>query len=131
MEIRTETRNWMNEDRTLKNLSLNVEALLCYLGGWISEIVLLVLEQKNRFIRFHALTINHCLRRSVIAEVVLGKIPVIRNGFSCVDRITGFTLWIILMVKAVNGELFKMPWAGDLAERLTNNSMGQPSPRGR
>jgi uncharacterized membrane protein len=26
-------------------------------------------------------------------------------------------LWIILMIKAYQGEKFKLPWAGDMAEK--------------
>ena len=36
-------------------LEPNVAGLLCYLGGWITGIIFLVIEQKSRFVRFHAL----------------------------------------------------------------------------
>jgi len=33
------------------------------------------------------------------------------------------SLWIVLMVKAYNGERFKVPWAGDIAERMVTGTI--------
>jgi uncharacterized membrane protein len=114
-----------NEERSLKDLSPGVEALLCYVGGWISGIVFLVLEQKNRTIRFHALQSIVVFGILSVAIAVFGAVPLIGGGFASALGIVVFILWIILMVKALNGEYFKMPWAGELAERLTNESFSQ------
>jgi uncharacterized membrane protein len=121
-----------NEERTIKGLAPNVAALLCYVGGWISGIVFLVLEQKNRTIRFHALQSIIVFGILATAIAVFGGIPVAGAGFSAILGITAFIIWIILMVKAVNGEYFKIPWAGDLAEKFANESFSQtprPEPR--
>ncbi len=115
-----------SEDRTLRDLTPNVAGLLCYVAGWVSGIVFLVLEQKNRFIRFHAIQSIIVFGILTLASAVLGRVPVMGGFFNAALGVTGFVLWIILMVKAVNGEVFKMPWAGDLAERLTNDSMNTP-----
>ncbi len=125
--MRTGDNSYASQERTLKDLSPNVAALLCYVGGWISGIVFLVLEQKNRFVRFHALQSIIVFGALTLASAVLGHLPVMGTFFSVVIGISGFILWIILMVKAVNGELFKMPWAGNLAERLANESI-PPAP---
>ena len=37
------------------DLEPNVAGLLCYVGGWISGVIFLLLEQKNKFVRFHAI----------------------------------------------------------------------------
>jgi len=39
---------------TSTGLSPNVAGLLCYVAGWITGIIFLVLEQRNKFVRFHA-----------------------------------------------------------------------------
>jgi uncharacterized membrane protein len=122
MEMRAEKSNTANSERSLKDLSPNVAALLCYVAGWISGIVFLVLEQKNRYVRFHALQSIIVFGTLTLASAVLGRIPVAGTGFSVIIGITWFILWIIMMVKAVNGEMFKLPWAGNLAERLANDS---------
>ncbi len=129
MENRANETSRSNEDRTLKDLTPNVAGLLCYVAGWISGIVFLVLEQKNRFVRFHALQSIIVFGILTVASFFFGHLPVVGTGFSCIFGITGFVLWIILMVKAVQGEYFKLPWAGDLAERLTRESMRPVAPQ--
>jgi len=113
-----------SEDRTLKDLSPYVAGLLCYVAGWISGIVFLVIEQKNRFVRFHALQSIIVFGTFFVAGAILGRIPFFGTGFSIIIGITAFVFWIVLMIKALNGEYFKMPWAGNLAERLTTESLG-------
>ena len=126
MEIRTENQRPAPES-TLKDITPNVAALLCYVGGWISGIIFLVLEQKNRFVRFHALQSIIVFGSLTLAGAVLGSIPLVGDGFRWAIFIAGFILWIILMVKAVGGEYFQMPWAGNLADRLANESLGKPA----
>jgi uncharacterized membrane protein len=125
MAASAENRHNMTQNRTLNKLSPQVAAMLSYIGGWVSGIVILVLEQKNRFVRFHALQSIIVFGALSLAEIVLGSIPIIGGGFHWLIFVIGFILWIVLVVKALNGEVYKMPWAGDLAERLANESTGQ------
>ena len=117
-----------NQDRTLKDLTPNTAALLCYVGGWISGIVFLVLEQKNRFVRFHAMQSIILFGSLTVANIILGQIPFIGKGFSAVILIIGAIFWIILMIKAYDGESYKVAWAGNLAEKLVNDTDGMPKP---
>jgi uncharacterized membrane protein len=41
--------------KTSTGLEENVAGLLCYLFGWVSGLVFLLLETENRFVRFHAI----------------------------------------------------------------------------
>ena len=125
MEMRAANQGQYSTERTLKDLAPNVAALLCYVGGWISGIVFLVLEQKNHYIRFHALQSIIVFGTLTVAGVVLGSIPVAGFGFHWAITIIGFIFWIVLMVKAYNGDYYKMPWAGNFAERLATESLGQ------
>jgi uncharacterized membrane protein len=129
MAMNAEERNRFTEDRVLKDLTPNVAAVLCYVVGWVSGIVFLVLEQKNRFIRFHALQSIIVFGTLTVAGAILGAIPVIGAGMHWAIFVFGFVLWLILIIKAANGELFKMPWAGNLSERLTSQPAGQATPQ--
>ena len=61
--------------KTSLDLDESVEGLLCYIVGWITGIVFLVLEKENRFVRFHAMqSVLTFLPLSVLAWV-LGWIP--------------------------------------------------------
>ena len=90
-------------------LEPKVAGLLCYLVGILSGIIFYLIEKENKFVRFHAL-------QSIIvfgALIVLSFIPLIQ----IIVPIAGAILWILLMVKAVQGNFFKLPLAGDLAEK--------------
>lgn len=117
--------NSQNEERSLKELTPKVEALLCYVAGWISGVVFLVLEQKSRTIRFHALQSIIVFGILTAVITVFRAIPIVGGGFAGALGLLAFILWIILIVKAANGEYLKIPWAGDMAERLTNESFSQ------
>ena len=127
MENRIEQKiSQSSEERTLKDLSVNVAALLCYVGGWISGIVFLVLEQKNRFIRFHALQSIIVFGTLTLASAILGHIPFVGLAFAWTIGVLGFALWLTLIINANAGKVFKLPWAGDLAEKLSLDRTGQP-----
>ena len=40
---------------TALGMTENLEALLCYALGWVTGLTFLLLEQKNTFVRFHAM----------------------------------------------------------------------------
>ena len=129
MVMPAEDRTRSHEERTLKDLSPNVSALLCYVAGWVSGIVFLVLEQKNYFVRFHALQSIIVFGTLTAASLFLGALPVVGVGFHWAIGVAWFILLIILIVKAASGEAYKMPWAGNLAERLASESMRQSAPQ--
>jgi uncharacterized membrane protein len=108
--------------RSSTGLAPNVAALLCYVAWWITGIVFFVLEQKNRFVRFHAAQSIVAFGTITVAGVLLGLIPVVGYVFSSIIWIIGFIVWIIMMVKAANGEWYKLPWAGDVAEQIIASS---------
>jgi len=107
---------------TSTGLAPNVAALLCYVAGWITGIIFLVLEQKNKFVRFHAAQSIIAFGTVTVAGVLLGLIPLVGGVFSAIVGIIGFIVWIIMMVRASNGEWYKLPWAGDVAEQMSASS---------
>jgi uncharacterized membrane protein len=109
-------------------LEPNVAGLLCYLGGWITGIVFLVIEQKSRFIRFHALQSIVTFGALTFASILLNWIPYAGGFFSAVIGILAFVLWILLMIKAYQGELYKVPVAGQVAEVILPSSLRREKP---
>jgi len=103
--------------KTSMNLEENVAGLLCYVVGWITGIVFLVLEKENTFVRFHALqSILTFLPLSVIAWL-LGWIPFVGWALGALVSILMLILWLILMYKAYQGERYKLPLVGEIAEK--------------
>ena len=104
-------------EKTSTGLAENVAGLLCYVLGWISGIVFLLIEPENKFVRFHAIQSIVVFGILNLAGIILGWIPVIGSVFAWIFSIVGFILWIVLMVKAVQGSKYKLPWAGGFAEK--------------
>ncbi len=104
-------------EKSSTGLDENVAGLLCYVLGWVSGLVFFLLEQENKFVRFHAIQSILVFGTITVASIVLGWIPFIGVVFSVLIGVLGFALWIILMIKAYQGVKFKLPWSGNLAEK--------------
>lgn len=104
----------------------NVAGLLCYVLGWVTGIIFLLID-KRPFVKFHA-------AQSI---VVFGGLTVLRIGLAFMGGMTGgiigwgaygmlslilglltLVLWVLLMVKAYQHELFKVPIAAPIAEGI-------------
>lgn len=106
--------------KTSTGLDENVAGLLCYVLGWISGLVFFLIEKENKFVRFHALQSIIAFGVLTLAGIVVGLITWIPFfgwiiGFAF--WILCLVVWIICMIKAYQGEKFKLPWAGNLAEK--------------
>lgn len=104
-------------EKTSIGLTENVAGLLCYALGWISGIAFFLIEPENKFVRFHAIQSIVVFGALNIVGIILGWIPVIGAVFSWIIPVLGFILWIVLMVKAFQGTKYKLPWAGNFAEK--------------
>jgi uncharacterized membrane protein len=96
----------------------------------IPAIVFLLVEpySKNRFVRFHSFQcIGACLAGLIIgaalriAGFVLFFIPVLGHLLvwllSMVVTLAFLVVWVVLIVKALQGEMLKLPMVGDFAEQ--------------
>ncbi len=108
-------------EKSSTGLDENVAGLLCYVLGWVSGLVFFLLEQENKFVRFHAIQSILVFGVITVAGIVLGWIPFIGGGFGGLIGVLGFVLWIILIIKAYQGVKFKLPWSGDLAEKWASS----------
>jgi len=104
-------------EKSSTGLDENVAGLLCYVLGWVSGLVFFLIEQENKFVRFHAIQSILVFGVLNIALIVLGWIPFIGGVFGGLIGVLGFVLWIILIIRAYQGVKFKLPWSGDLAEK--------------
>ncbi len=107
---------------TSVGLSANVAGLLCYVLGWISGIVFLVIEKRNKFVKFHAWQSIMTFGVLTVARLVLGWIPIIGLVFDWIIGILGLVLWIVLMIQAGTGKMWKLPWVGNWAERQASKA---------
>ena len=103
--------------KTSTGLEENVAGLLCYVLGWITGLIFIIIEKDNKFVRFHAMQSIIVFGILTVARIILGWIPFIGWIFGIIIGILAFVLWIILMIKAFKGEKYKLPWAGNFAEK--------------
>lgn len=110
--------------KTSVGLEENVAGLLCYVLGWITGLVFILIEKENKFVRYHAMQSIVVFGSLTVINIVLQIlvwIPYIGFLFGILAMLVGIlalVLWIVLMVKAFQGQMFKLPWAGNLAEKL-------------
>ena len=109
-------------EKTSTGLQENVAGLLCYLGVWVTGIIFLILEPKNRFVRFHALQSIVTFGSINIVGFVLnvltgGPLLFVYLMLRWVLSVGAIILWVVLMLKAYQGERYKLPVAGDIAEQ--------------
>jgi len=97
----------------------NLEGLLCYVLGWVTGIVFLVMEKDNKFVRFHAVQSIVVFGALTIVAIILSFIPIVGWIINTILGIAAFILWIVLMMKAYQGTMYKLPIAGDLAEKYS------------
>jgi uncharacterized membrane protein len=107
----------------------NVAGALCYVLGWITGLVFYFID-KRPYVRFHA-------KQSIVVfgglhilsfvigiffgvSIFAGHLAGFSMGYALYSLIglVEFILWIVLMLKAYQGERFRVPIAADLAEQL-------------
>jgi uncharacterized membrane protein len=104
--------------KTETGLEPNVAGLLCYVAGWVSGLVFLLLEKKDKFVRFHAIQSIIVFGAINLAYFIFFRIPYIWF-IGWIFWALGVVLWIVLMVKAYQGEKYKLPISGNLAEKYS------------
>lgn len=95
----------------------NLMAAAAYLLGFVTGIIFLIVEKENKFVRFHAMQSTILFGGIFIANIALGFIPILGWLIGLFLSFAAFILWILLMWKAFQGETYKVPYVGELAEK--------------
>ena len=117
--------------KTSMNLDENIAGLICYLGAWVTGIIFIALEKENKIVRFHAWQSFLTFLPLMILSWVIGWIGAPKWSWnygwepgipalvwvSWILWLLTLILWIILMLKAYQGEKLKIPVVGDIAEK--------------
>jgi|ERR1700752_3594000 len=119
-------------------LDENIAALLSYIFGWVSGLIFYLMEKDSRLVRFHAM---QSILLNVLVGILVFVVWVVTVVFVIVGAAVGdilgtlFTLlatliWVVFgigaliavilcLVKAFQGQYFKLPLIGNLAEKFS------------
>jgi len=105
-------------------ISPRTAAILCYIPvvGWIAAVVVLAMDQfrNNRTLRFHAFQGLYLFVAWLIVSEVLS--PVLHPfghifGLGKLLHALILFLWIFMIIKASQDQVYSLPVIGELAER--------------
>ncbi len=107
-------------------LDANVTAALSYVLGFITGIVVYVLED-DRFARFHAAQSIVVFGALAVANIVIGVFAAIGVAsiaalLSGLVSLVALGLWIFLIITAYQGKTSRIPVAADVADSLVSGS---------
>jgi uncharacterized membrane protein len=106
------------KEKSSTGLDENVAGFLCYLLGFITGIVFLLVEKKSNFVKFHAMQSTITFLGLFVILMILGMIPII-GLLAYPIWILSLILWLLLMIKALRGERYMLPIVGKMAEEKT------------
>lgn len=111
----------MAEEKTkneLEAMPTNTAAALTYVLGLISGIIFLAIRRKDEAVHFHAV---QSIGLSVIwmaGGLFLTLLPLINLVITPFWHLLMLVLWLVCMVKAYQGEKFKLPVVGEQIQRV-------------
>lgn len=115
-------------------LAENVAGALCYVLGWLTGIIFLVVDKRHS-VRFHAAQSIVVFGGLTVIYWVIGAMFATSIAFGAfgmgwsfgyaifmIVRLVFLVLWIFLMFKAYQGEQFRVPIAANIADSLVGKT---------
>lgn len=114
---------------TSTGVDARLSSVLCYAGWWVTGLVFLFAERRDRTVRFHAaqslivfgvlsVALFLCGGASAIAFFVATQTFQMVQAFGNALWFGAVVLWLFLLLKTWRGEDWRVPLVGDLASRL-------------
>lgn len=114
-----------------EGIAENVAGLLCYLFGWLSGLIFLLID-KRPFVRFHGAQAIAFNIAAIVVSIAFWILVAIFTFLTALMHLPGFlafllwplvgilifATWIYLMVKAYQHEKFKLPFIGNIVEGM-------------
>ena len=119
-------------------LEENLAALLSYVFGWVSGLIFFLIEKDSRLVRFHAM-------QSLLLNVVAGVVAIalwivlfvlfmiatqVSGALTTLLGFVSILIWLVFiaaivigvvmcLIKAYQGQYFKLPIIGNFAEKFS------------
>ncbi len=120
-------------------LDENIAALLTYVLGWVSGLVFFLIEKDSKLVRFHAmqsillsvLALIVCIVGWIVTFVLVLILSQLADVMGALAGVVATLVWLVIgaallialimcLVKAYQGQFFKLPVIGNLAEKIVN-----------
>ncbi len=109
-------------------LAPNIASLLCYICMPITSIIFLIIEKENPDVRFHAWQgtafgvgyIVLIIALEILAAIlgaIASVLGIIIGFFVPIVGLAAFVIWIVCLIKAYQGERWRIPVVGDFAAK--------------
>jgi uncharacterized membrane protein len=119
-------------------LDENIASLIAYLAGWVSGLIFFLIEKNSRLVRFHAMQSILLNAVVIVAAIVAGIVVTIlvlilgqiSGALASIAGILSWLIylvcslgvlivWVLCMIKAFGGQMYKLPFIGDYAEKFS------------
>jgi uncharacterized membrane protein len=119
-------------------LDENIAALLSYIFGWVTGLIFFLIEKDSRLVRFHAMqsillnvllvilwfvvwivTVVLWVAAAAIGDVVGAIVSILSTLIFVVFGVAALIAVILCLVKAFQGQYFKLPIIGNFAEKFS------------
>lgn len=109
-------------------LAPNIASLLCYICPPITGIIFLLIEKENKDVKFHAwqsvvfglawFVVTMALQLlAYIMGSIAGVLGVIVDFFTPFVSVAAIIIWVVCLIKAYQGEKWRIPVLGDFAAK--------------
>jgi len=120
-------------------LDENIAALLSYVFGWVSGLIFFLMEKDSKLVRFHAMqsilfcvviavlgialwvvTFLFLLVGAMLPDIMGSLLALLATLIWLVFSVALLIAWILCLVRAYQGQFFKLPVIGNMAEKIVN-----------
>ena len=120
-------------------LDENIASLLAYLFGWVSGLIFFLMEKDSKLVRFHAMqsillnvvilvlmvvlwivSFVLLLMLAMLPDIMGSLIGVLTTLLWILFSLGLLVAWIICVVRAYQGQFFKLPIIGNMAEKIVS-----------
>ena len=124
-------RNVTRPETSSTGLPPHAAAALSYLAWWLSGLLFFLVEKESRFVKFHAAQATVGLGAiwaggltlwvfAFIALFVSAFVFKILLYLAYGVWVLGMVAWAVCLIRAWQGDVFELPWAGGVARRWSD-----------
>lgn len=109
----------MSEKSTSMGIEEHVANALCYALGWLSGLIILLIEKENDTVRYHAAQSIIVFGSVTVINIILPMFLFIGFSLMSLLNLAAFVFWVVFIVTALNKKPLKIDFLASYAEQLS------------